>query len=256
MAENRRRGKIYGVGVGPGDPELMTLRACRLIREHNRIAVPVTAEKSPCLSWDETNSDPRKSTAYQIAVRAVPELADKKITGVFMPMVHDPEKMHLQHKKAASRLMEIADTGEDVVYLTLGDPTIYCSFSYLQKILEENGYAVELVSAVTSFCASAAAAGVPLILGQEELRIVSGISEERLEKILSASDLTNKDIENLVVMKAGGNVRKTASLLKARGYEVLTAVNCGMEDGKIYRSSQELPERTDYFTLLIGKAHV
>ncbi len=131
------RGTIYGVGVGPGDPELMTLKAVRLIRENRYIALPA--------------EEPRESLAYRIAVQACPELAEKELVAVHMPMVRDRAKLREAHGKGARQLMALADTGENVVFLTLGDPTVYCTFSYLQHLLEAEGYPVELVSGVTSF---------------------------------------------------------------------------------------------------------
>ena len=82
-----KKGVAYGVGVGPGDPELMTLKAIRLIRENDVIAVP--------------GKDPKASVAYQIAVKNVPELADKELVPVFMPMVKERELIEREHKKGA-----------------------------------------------------------------------------------------------------------------------------------------------------------
>ena len=75
MDDKKHRGIAYGVGVGPGDPELMTLKACRLIRENDVIAVP--------------GKVPQDAVAYKIAVQAVPELAEKELIPVYMPMVKD-----------------------------------------------------------------------------------------------------------------------------------------------------------------------
>ena len=76
-------GILYGAGVGPGDPELMTLKAVRLIKENEIIALPGPAAK--------------ETVAYQIAVKAVPKLAEKTLLSVDMPMTHDKEEMH-QHR--------------------------------------------------------------------------------------------------------------------------------------------------------------
>ena len=116
------RGIAYGVGVGPGDPALMTLKACRLIKDNNVIAVP--------------GKVPQESVAYKIAVQAVPELADKELIPVYMPMVRDRKVLEESHRNAADIIEEHLDRGENVIYLTLGDPTIYCTFSYIQHILE------------------------------------------------------------------------------------------------------------------------
>ena len=153
------KGTIYGVGVGPGDPELMTLKAVRLIRENEIIAVPgkIAAE----------------STAYKIAAAAVPEIADKTLVPVYMPMVKDREMIRKEHEKGAKMLETYLDQGKNVVYLTLGDSTIYCTFSYLQHFLEDDGYPVELVSGIPSFCAAAARLNLPLTEWDEPLHIYS-----------------------------------------------------------------------------------
>lgn len=148
---------LYGVGVGPGDPELMTVKACRLIRENEVIAVP--------------GKTPRDSVAYQIAVQAVPELADKTLVSVDMPMVRDREELRRYHKAAARQLERWLDQGKNVVFLTLGDPSIYSTFSYLSRIAANDGYSTEMVSGVPSFCAAAARLNMPLAEGSEPLHI-------------------------------------------------------------------------------------
>ena len=125
------RGILYGVGVGPGDPELMTLKAVRLIKENDIIAVP--------------GAEVRETVAYKIAVQAVPELADKELLPIYMPMTHDKAELELNHEKGAKALEAALDTGKNVVFLTLGDPTIYSTFSYVQKRVEADGYELSLI---------------------------------------------------------------------------------------------------------------
>ena len=140
MEEKRQKGIAYGVGVGPGDPEYMTLKACRLIRENDVMAVP--------------GKVPQDAVAYKIAVQAFPELAEKELVAIDMPMVKDGELIRKSHAEAAKLIESYLDEGKNVVYLTLGDSTIYCTFSYIQHILEADGYDVELVSGIPSFCAA------------------------------------------------------------------------------------------------------
>ena len=135
-------GILYGAGVGPGDPELMTLKAVRLIKENEIIALPGPSAK--------------ETVAYQIAVKAVPELAEKNLLSVDMPMTHDKEEMRQNHEKAADAIEAYLKQGQNVVFLTLGDPTIYSTYLYVQKRILARGYQAELVSGITSFCAAAA----------------------------------------------------------------------------------------------------
>ena len=224
------KGIAYGVGVGPGDPELMTLKAVRLIRENEVIAVPGRIAK--------------ETVAYQIAVQAVPELADKELVPVYMPMVKDRKRIDEEHRKGAELLKTYLDQGKNVVFLTLGDPTIYCTFSYLQHYLEAEGYQVELVSGITSFCAAAARLGLPLAEWDEPLHIVPAVHK--------TGDRLEKD-GNYVLMKSASHMKEVKELLKASGRKVSAVVNCGMENEAIYRSADEIPDDAGYFSLIIAK---
>ena len=104
------KGTLFGLGVGPGDPELMTLKAVRMIRENEVIAVP--------------GADVRETVAYKIAVQAVPELADKELLPIYMPMTHDAEELELNHAKGAKTLESYLDQGKNIVFVTLGYPGV------------------------------------------------------------------------------------------------------------------------------------
>ena len=224
------RGTVYGVGVGPGDPELMTLKAIRLIRENRYIALP--AEK------------PRESLAFRIAVQAVPELADKELVAVHMPMIRDKAKLREAHEKGARQLMDLADQGENVVFLTLGDPTVYCTFSYLQHILEAEGYPVVLVSGITSFCAAAARLGLSLGEWDEPIHVLPAAHKtgDRL------------DLEGTyVLMKSASQMAKVKDMLRRSGRRAVMAENCTMENEKLYHSIDEIPDDAGYFSLIIAK---
>lgn len=224
------KGRAYGVGVGPGDPELMTLKAVRLIRENEVIAVP--------------GKNARESVAYKIALGAVPEIADKTLVPVYMPMVRDREKLAQEHQRGAKLLEEYLDQGKNVVYLTLGDSTVYCTFSYLQHILEDDGYEVELVSGITSFCAAAARLNISLTEWNEPLHVVP------------ASHQTNQPLDQhgtYVLMKSASRMKEIKELLIASGRQVGCVENCGMENEKIYRSVEEIPDDAGYFSLVIAR---
>ena len=225
-----KKGIAYGVGVGPGDPELMTLKAIRLIRENDVIAVP--------------GENAKEAVAYQIAVKNVPELADKELVPITMPMVKDRELIDREHRKGAKQLEAYLDQGKNVVYITLGDPTIYCTFSYLQHILEADGYMVELVSGISSFCAAAARLNLPLVEWDEQLHVVPAV--HKLEEPLSYPG-------NYVLMKSASHMKEVKELLKKSGMEANVVENCGMETEKIYRSVDEIPDDAGYFSLIIAK---
>ena len=224
------KGTLYGVGVGPGDPELMTLKAVRLIRENKIIAVP--------------GADPKETVAYKIAVQAVPELAEKELLPIYMPMTHDPEELERNHAKGAQTLESHLEKENKIDFLTLGDPCVYSTFSYLQKRVEQDGYPTALVSGITSFCAAAARLNIPLSEWNEQLHIVPAV--HRLDSTLSESG-------NYILMKSGKKMNQVKEILAQSNRDVMMVENCGMENEHIYRSVEEIPDDAGYYSLIIAK---
>lgn len=223
-------GILYGIGVGPGDPELMTLKAVRLIRENEVIAVP--------------GADVKATVAYQIAVQAVPELEQKTLLPIYMPMTHDQKEMNRNHEKGAAKIESYLQQGKNVVFLTLGDPTIYSTFSYLQKRIACHGYRFQLVSGITSFCATAARMNISLVEWNEPLHIIPAVHQ--LEAALDQPG-------NYVFMKSGKKMNQVKSILSDSGRDVVMVENCGMENEHIYRSVSEIPDDAGYYSLIIAK---
>ena len=222
------KGILYGVGVGPGDPELMTLKACRLIRENEVIAFP--------------GQSPERSAAYRIAAEAVPEIADKTLLALDMPMTRDRKILGASHDKAADRICAFLRRGENVLFLTLGDVSIYSTFAYLQERVEGAGFAARLVSGIPSFTAAAARLGTSLVSGRDQLHIYpAGLPEGQLPE------------GTLVVMKAGSHLGQIRRQLRESGEEAQLVENCGMAGEKIYTSVEEMPDKAGYFSLLIVK---
>ena len=224
------KGTAYGVGVGPGDPEYMTLKAIRLIKENDVIAVPGKVAKD--------------AVAYKIAAAVVPELADKELVPIYMPMVKDRELIDAEHKKAAKLVESYLDQGRNVVYITLGDSTIYCTFSYIQHYLEADGYPVELVAGIPSFCAAAARLNTPLTEWDEPLHVLPAV--HKLEDDLALGG-------NYVLMKSASQMAKVKDMLRRSGRKAVMAENCTMENEKLYHSIDEIPDDAGYFSLIIAK---
>ena len=224
------KGTAYGAGVGPGDPELMTLKVVRLIKENDVIAAP--------------GKDVKQTAAYRIAAGAVPEIAGKELLAVDMPMTKDRKVLEEAHRKGAEQIERVLDEGRNVVFLTLGDPTVYCTFSYLQHILEEDGYRVELVSGIPSFCAAAARLGVSLTEWDEMLHVLPGV--HMAEELLQLPG-------NCVLMKSASHLGEVKEMLRKSGRSVRAVENCGMESEKLYQSLDEIPDDAGYFSLIIAK---
>ena len=224
------KGIAYGVGVGPGDPEYMTLKAVRLIRENDVIAVPGKVAE--------------EAVAYKIAAAVVPEIKDKELLPIYMPMIKDRALIDLEHQRAAKLVESYLDRGKNVVYITLGDSTVYCTFSYIQHHLEADGYRMELISGVTSFCAAAARLGVSLTEWGEPLHILPAV-----HKLETALDQPG----NYILMKSASRMAAVKELLRRSGRKVSMVENCCMAGEKRYFSVDEIPDDAGYFSLIIAK---
>lgn len=232
-------GCLYGIGVGPGDAEYMTLKAVRLINECEYIAVP-----------NETKKD---SMAYRIAVQAIPELArqssGKQWLELSMPMTKDIHKWHSHHKKAAEQIAEILEKGKNVAFLTLGDPTVYSTYMYLDKLIAQKGYQTEIINGVSSFCAVAGRLGQALSVKDEQIHIIPG--NYNMEQALSMSGTK-------IFMKIGRRLSVLKELLRleqnaAEAREIFMVENCGMENERCYIGLEQIPEEAGYFSIVIVK---
>ena len=219
------KGRLYGVGVGPGDPELMTLKAVRLLQACDVVAIP--------------QRDPARCTALRIAAEAVPAIGEKPILALNMPMTREKEVRERAYAAAAKALTVALDEGKTVAFLTLGDPTIYSTYGYLHRRVVSAGYEAAFVPGVPSFCAAAAALGEPLCLDGEGLHILPGANAEEAYP------------GTRVFMKGG--VSELKQVLQHHDGPVFAARNVGMAEERLYGSLEEIPEDPGYFTLIIAK---
>lgn len=223
-------GKLYGIGIGPGDPELLTVKAIRLINECDIIAVP--------------GEEKEKSIAYKITKGAIPNLDEKTIVAIPMPMTKDKEVLEKNYHAGAKSIMGYLDENKKIGFLTLGDPTVYSTYIYLHKIISHKGYETEIVSGVPSFCAVSARLNDSLVERQEMLHVIP--SSYDIEDGLKMKGTK-------VLMKAGKKMGKVKAQLKEMDCKVTMIENCGMEDEKIYRTVDEIKEDASYYSLIIVK---
>lgn len=222
------QGTFYGIGVGPGDPELMTVKAVKTIRSCDVIAIP-HRNKEEC-------------AAYRIARQAVEELEDRECLCLPMPMTKDQDILEASHSEAARLTASLLDRGKNVAFLTLGDSTIYSTCLYLVERLENAGYRTELVNGIPSFCAAAARLHMPLVNGAQELHIIPATYQ--VESGLKLPGIR-------VLMKTGRNMAKVKEQLRAGGFQVSMVENCGMDGERVCRTLEEIPDEAGYYSLMI-----
>ena len=203
-------GILYGVGVGPGAPDLMTLRAARLIETAHVIAYPTLAGAA--------------SFARSIAADLIPAGAVEIVMDV--PMSTEREPAQAAYDAGATQIAAALDQGQDVVCLCEGDPFFYGSFMYLHARLSPR-YRVEIVPGVTSITACAAVAGVPLVARNERLTVLPGpLPEAELRDRIAGA-------ESVVIMKVGRHLPKIRGVI----------AGLGLTDRAVYVERASLPEQ-------------
>lgn len=222
-------GKLYGVGIGPGDPELITVKALRIMESADFIAAAHSGGEN---------------IALHIASNY---LADKEVIRCPMPMTRDIEQLEEFHKKSAAMITEKLDMGKTVAFITLGDPTIYSTYAYIHRLVSSAGYATEIIPGITSFCAAAARFNMSLCDGGEPLTIIPA-SYKNYDKYLKQEGVK-------VLMKSGKSLGAVKEKLKELGVanNAKLAERCGMQGERLFDNIEDAPADLGYFSVIIIK---
>ncbi|MGI6014529.1 MAG: precorrin-2 C(20)-methyltransferase [Oscillospiraceae bacterium] len=228
----QKTGIFYGVGVGPGDPELLTLKAVRVLEQCSVIAAPQTKSG--------------EMLALRIAEQSV-DFCEKTILPLQFTMARDVEQQAQAHRIAAQAVEAYLAAGQDVAMLNLGDVSIYATYGYLMELLQAKGYQTVMVPGVPSFCAVAARLGTSLTSIDKPLHIIPA-GDENLERTLALSGTK-------VLMKAGKRIPKVIAALEEQNAldQASMVQNCGLENEIVYRNLQELKASAGYFATIVVK---
>lgn len=238
----KKQGRLYLVGVGPGDPELMTCKAVRILRQCPLWLAPKARENG-------------HSSAVAIAAGQV-ELNGREVLELHFPMLmvrpgqtQAPELLRAW-RQAAATVFEHLRQGRDVAFPTLGDPAIYSTAFYLLAALQEmdEGVEVTVVPGVPAMAACAADACLPLGLGDDLISVVpAAFDDARLRSVLTCFD-------TIVLMKVHRSVGRIVALLEELGLLERSVLieRCGLDGQRIYRDPrQALGRDLHYFTTLL-----
>lgn len=239
----KKTGRLYVVGVGPGDPELLTVKAVRILRSVPCLCVPKGREEG-------------SSLALSIVRQAV-DLEGKDIIEAHFPMRktkrHDPE-MDAKWQETVEAVSGILKGGREIAFITIGDPSIYSTFFYLyDRLLEIHpGLDVIFVPGVSSINASAAAAKISLGLADEKIAVLpANYTADRIVRTL-------QDFDTVVLMKVHKIFHEAVKALESIGLlDNATYVSrAGMEDERVFRDVRDVKdEDLNYFSLMIIRRH-
>jgi len=237
MGEKKPKiGRLYGVGVGPGDPELLTLKARRVLTEVPVIFVPVKSEED-------------RSIAESIITDLSPDVKSK-ITRIILPMLRDKKKLQEYRQQAADIIWHHLSQGKDGAFVNIGDPLLYGTFIHVMKTLQMNHpeIEVEVIPGVSSINAAAARDVIPLASDDDNIAVISGNKKDEIIR----NALENYD--TVVFMKVNRVFDRLLGILEEMNLKDKSIYirRCTTQEEEIVRDIDLLKgEKLDYFSLLI-----
>lgn len=216
-----KKGKFIGIGVGPGDPDLLTVKAVKTLNKVDVICAPKSSNSKPSLALSIIN----------------PVLNDREskyeTLEPLFPMIEDKEELQKYWDDAARIIIEKLNEGLDVAFITLGDPAVYSTFSYVFKIIEGMDFETMIIPGITSFTGCAASAKIQLAEKDEIIVIVPKV-DERLSHIMACGD-------TFVIMKTSRHSDLLKNIINQdkRDKEIISVQNCSMKDEKIFNGFAE-----------------
>ncbi len=235
-------GTLYVIGVGPGDPELLTLKAVRILRTVKCICVPRGREEG-------------SSMALNI-IKKIINVDDKEMVEAYFPMRKTRASAHareldIKWNETVGTVLSILNRGADMAFITIGDPTIYSTFFYLyDRLLEINPLlSIEIIPGISSITASAAQAGISLGLADERIAVLPATYAKDIGIVLEHFD-------TVILMKVHKVFDRVLAMLDASGLtdKALYVSRTGMDDERVVRDIATLKgKELSYFSMVIIK---
>ncbi len=230
--EKTKKGKLFGIGIGPGDPDLLTLKAVKILEQADVVYVPKSQEQA--------------STALAIVKDHLS--TEVKIETVEFSMSRDIEKRYASRKLNAQIIEEKLREEKIVVFLTLGDPMLYSTYSYILEYLNKD-YEVETIPGIYSFSAISGLLSLPLCKGEEKLAVISSLDDQ--------SKVIFKAADTIVCMKVSSYYAELYKFLSTnKSFEFVMITDAGKKEQRVYNSIEILKEAIPYFsTAIIQKSN-
>ena len=229
------RGTFYGIGVGPGDPELLTVKAIKAIEAADVLIAPKTEKKDG-------------SVALKIARPYLKEGVE--IVYQVFPMVKDFAKNPEAWEENKAEILALLDAGKNVAFLTLGDPMFYSTYIYVFRLMEQEDVEIVPIPGVPAFAAIGSRLNRPVVEGDDILAIIPGTADRAdIEKILSA-------VQSAVVMKVYRNAPEIIDLLAENhmAEDAVLVSRAGLDDEKIIRDiGAQRGEPLNYLSTILAR---
>jgi precorrin-2/cobalt-factor-2 C20-methyltransferase len=228
------KGTLYCVGLGPGDPDLVTLKTLRLLQKCDIIALP----------QNKGGEGMAATILRRLFEQEGMDFSTKTCCPLSFPMTYDEKALANAHEDSAITLKTYLDDGNDVVLATIGCPTIYATSLYVAKILERQGYTISIIPGVSSFSACAATLGKGLCEKDEALLIMPA-GRKDIDGLLEVD-------ANKVIMKLPRQLDRLKETLQNHGQleQASFVSRCTLDDEKVYPQFKDA-EGTGYFSIVV-----
>lgn len=215
---------LYGIGVGPGDKDLLTIKAVKAIENCDVVVAPSALEDGESIALETAKDYIKEGT--EVIVKHFPMGSKGK---------------EIKVKEAYDLIEGKLKEGKNVVFLTIGDPYVYSTYIHLLTHMEERGFEVHTIPGITSFCAAASIVDRTLVLGDEPLLVMPAT---RVEDI--------KDEKYVVIMKVYKHEEKVVNILEEKGFDYIYVSRAGREGQTILKDKEDIIKSRDYMSLILA----
>jgi precorrin-2 C20-methyltransferase len=224
-SNTKKLGTLYGIGVGPGDEELLTLKAVNTIKKCPVIIAPSAKDGGTSIALDTAKNF--ISEEQEVIIKHFPMGGEEQEEKIYQAFKFIEEKLH---------------EGKDIAFLTIGDPFVYSTYIYLLRYIREKGYNTETVPGITSFCAAASLAGEMIVIGDERVTIFPA---NQVDKIT--------DEKFVVIMKVYRLEEQVLNTLEEKGFRYVFVKRAYREGQQVLRDREEILKNRDYMSLILAQ---
>lgn len=215
---------LYGIGVGPGDKELLTVKAVRIIESCDVIVAPSAEDGGESIALETAREYIKEGT--EVVVKHFPMGKKDRVI-----------KALEAYEFIEAKLRE----GKNVAFLTIGDPYVYSTYTHMLTHMREDGFEVVTVPGITSFCAAASLVDRTLVVGNENLVVMPAAKVKEIT-----------DEKFIVVMKVYKREEEVLNVLEEKGFDYVYASRVGREGQLVLTDREEILKVRDYMSLIIA----
>lgn len=232
-----KQGKIYGVSLSPGDPELITVKGLRILQQADKIYYP------------GSRLEDGHTTSFSLPILKHYSLDENKLVGMFLKMSDDRKEAEHIYASTFQQMLTDYKNGLHIAFVCEGDISFYSTFAYLLKPIQEHQLDVEIIAGVPSFILGAAVHQTPLAILNEKIAILPRMKNiEQLEKYL-------QEFETIILIKVRSVIAEITNFINANKLTIMYCERLGTEQQFITRDINEVQNReVPYFSLLIIKS--